>query len=288
MILALTLGMGLLIGLSLGALGGGGSILTVPALVYVIGQGAKAATTSSLFIVGISSLIGALGHHRSGRVRWSTGLIFGVTGIAASLAGTAANRLVQPDVLLLAFAVLILVAAAGMFAKTRTPAHHAEPARTHVPAGTGVDPASPPGPSVLAPDLDQPAPRRAWNWRRAGKVLTAGLAVGFMTGFFGVGGGFVIVPALTLALGMAMPEAVATSLVVIAINSAAALAFRAGSAHFDWAVIAPFTAAAIAGSLAGKQVADRLNARTMTRAFAVLLVAVAVYTATQSVLGLLG
>lgn len=109
-----------------------------------------------------------------------------------------------------------------------------------------------------------------------------------MTGFFGVGGGFVIVPALTLALGLAMPEAVATSLVVIAINSGAALLARAGTAHLDWAVIVPFTIAAVAGSLAGKTVTDRLSARSLTRAFAVLLVAVAIYTATSSLVGLLG
>ena len=286
MILALTVGMGLLIGLSLGALGGGGSILTVPALVYVIGQGAKAATTSSLFIVGISALIAALGHHRSGRVRWATGLVFGITGIAASFAGTAANRLVQPNVLLLAFAVLILVAAAGMLAKTRAAARREAPDRSPTAVGAGARTAV--SPAQVA-EAEQPfASLRDWEWRRTGKVLAAGLAVGFMTGFFGVGGGFVIVPALTLALGMAMPEAVATSLLVIAINSGAALLFRAGSAHFDWGVIIPFTLAAIAGSLAGKKVADRLNARTMTRAFAMLLVVVAVYTATQSVMGLTG
>lgn len=283
MIPALTVGMGLLIGLSLGALGGGGSILTVPALVYVIGQGAKAATTSSLFIVGISALIGALGHHRSGRVRWSTGVVFGITGIAASFAGTAANRLVQPDVLLLAFAVLVVIAAAGMVGNGRKAARPSDPARTPVPAGgaTRADVDLPP-----PADGDRRSPLSGGNWQRAAKVLVAGLAVGFMTGFFGVGGGFVIVPALTLALGMAMPEAVATSLVVIAINSGAALLFRAGSAHFDWAVIVPFTLAAIVGSLTGKKVADKVNARALTRAFAVLLVAVAVYTATQSVIGL--
>ena len=281
MILALTIGMGLLIGLSLGALGGGGSILTVPALVYVIGQDAKAATTSSLFIVGISALIGALGHHRSGRVRWGTGVAFGLTGIAASFAGTAANRLVQPDVLLLAFSVLIVIAAAGMFSKSRKAAQRKDPARALVPAG-GSTPAGAEPPA----DAEKRSVGSGWTWPRVAKVLAAGLAVGFMTGFFGVGGGFVIVPALTLALGMAMPEAVATSLVVIAINSGAALLFRAGSAHFDWAVIVPFTLAAIAGSLTGKMVADKLNARTLTRAFAVLLVAVAVYTATQSVIGL--
>ena len=283
MIVGLTVAMGVLIGLSLGALGGGGSILTVPALVYVIGQGAKAATTSSLFIVGISSLIGALGHHRSGRVRWGTGLAFGITGIASSFAGTAANRLVPADVLLLAFAFLIVIAAAGMVTKTRAPAHTAEPVL--VGAALAPQPASPSTPTTEPGQIS--AGGRPRDWRRIGKVLAAGLAVGFMTGFFGVGGGFVIVPALTLALGLAMPEAVATSLIVIAINSAAALVFRAGSAHFDWGVIVPFTLAAVVGSLAGKTVADRLNARTLTRAFAVLLVAVALYTASQSVVGLL-
>jgi uncharacterized membrane protein YfcA len=285
-ILALAITMGLIIGLSLGALGGGGSILTVPALVYVIGQGAKAATTGSLFIVGISALIGALGHHRAGRVRWSTGVVFGVTGIAASFAGTAVNRLVPSDVLLLAFAVLILIAAAGMLSKTKSRAGSSDPAGSVTPAGACNDASADNEPVAEA---QQPrTSEAAWNWRRAGAMLSAGLAVGFMTGFFGVGGGFVIVPALTLALGMAMPEAVATSLVVIAINSGAALAFRAGSVDFDWAVILPFTAAAIAGSLAGKKVADRLSGTTLTRAFAALLVAVALYTATQSVMGLTG
>jgi uncharacterized protein len=282
--IAVSVALGLVIGLSLGALGGGGSILTVPALVYVVGQDARAATTSSLFIVGISALIGALGHTRSGRVRWGVGLVFGVTGIAASFAGTAVNRLVDPNVLLLAFAGLVLVAAAGMFAKSRASA----PARSDRSlVSTGGSAGDPP---AAAPDRggDTRLPARRLDLARAGKVLGAGLTVGFLTGFFGVGGGFVIVPALTLALGLAMPEAVATSLVVIAINSGAALLARAGTAHFDWAVIVPFTLAAIAGSLTGKKVADRLSARALTRAFAVLLVAVAIYTATSSIVGLLG
>ncbi|MGZ4659456.1 MAG: sulfite exporter TauE/SafE family protein [Blastococcus sp.] len=277
MTLAVSIGLGLLIGVSLGALGGGGSILTVPALVYVVGQDARAATTSSLFIVGISALIGSLGHARSGRVRWDVGVIFGLTGIAASFAGTALNRLVDPNVLLLAFAGVVLVAAAGMFGKSRAPDRN----RELVTAGGAA--AGPPPPE----DAGAGTTRR-WDRGRVGKVLAAGLAVGFMTGFFGVGGGFVIVPALTLALGLAMPEAVATSLVVIAINSGGALLARAGTAHFDWAVIVPFTLAAIAGSLTGKKVADRLSAKSLTRAFAVLLVAVAVYTATSSIIGLLG
>ncbi len=263
MIVAATLGLGLLIGLSLGALGGGGSILTVPALVYVIGQDARAATTSSLFIVGITSVIAALGHARSGRVRWGVGVAFGVTGIAAGFAGTAVNRLVDPDVLLLGFAAVIVVAAVGML------------------ANSGDEEPSPQG-----GDTSRPARRRTLV--RIGRIGGAGLLVGFMTGFFGVGGGFVIVPALTLALGMSMPLAVGTSLVVISINSAGALLARAGTADFDWAVILPFTLAAIAGSLGGKKVADRVSERTLTRAFAVLLLGVAVHSATTSLVAILG
>ncbi len=264
MIVAAAIGLGLLIGLSLGALGGGGSILTVPALVYVIGQDARAATTSSLFIVGITAIIAALGHARSGRVRWGVGVAFGVTGIAAAFAGTAVNQLVDPDVLLLAFAGVIVVAAVGMLANSR---------------GEGTAP-------QRGGDAAQPARRHGPG--QIARIVGAGLLVGFMTGFFGVGGGFVIVPALVLALGLPMPQAVGTSLVVIAINSAGALLARAGTAEFDWAVIVPFTLAAIAGSLGGKMVADRVSSTTLTRAFAVLLLAVAVYTATSSLLSLLG
>ena len=263
MIVAAAIGLGLFIGLTLGALGGGGSVLTVPALVHVIGQDVRAATTSSLFIVGVSSVIAALGHARSGRVRWGVGAAFGATGLAAGVAGTAANQRVDPDVLLLSFAGVILVAAVGMLAN---------------------------GPSS---DTDggadrRPEAARRWTPGRIGKVVAAGLVVGFMTGFFGVGGGFVIVPALTLALGMSMPLAVGTSLVVISINSAGALLARAGTADFDWAVIVPFTLAAIAGSLGGKKVADRVSERTLTRAFAVLLLGVAVHSATTSLIALLG
>jgi uncharacterized membrane protein YfcA len=264
-IVAAAIGLGLFIGLTLGALGGGGSVLTVPALVHVIGQDVRAATTSSLFIVGVSSVIAALGHARSGRVRWGVGAAFGATGLAAGVAGTAANQLVDPDVLLLAFAGVILVAAVAMLAGDRNSGGDRRSDGTPAPAGA-----------------------RAWAPGRIAQVVGAGLVVGFMTGFFGVGGGFVIVPALTLALGMSMPLAVGTSLVVISINSAGALLARAGTADFDWAVIIPFTLAAIAGSLGGKKVADRVSERTLTRAFAVLLLGVAVHSGTTSLVAILG
>ena len=120
------------------------------------------------------------------------------------------------------------------------------------------------------------------------KVLLAGTAVGFLTGLFGVGGGFVIVPALTLVLGLSMPEAIGTSLLVIAINSAVALATRLGSSTIDWHVAIPFTVAAIVGVLVGKRIADRLDARRSLHWFAALLVGVAAYTAIQAGSKLLG
>jgi uncharacterized membrane protein YfcA len=108
--------------------------------------------------------------------------------------------------------------------------------------------------------------------------------VGFLTGFLGVGGGFIIVPALVLAIDMPMPIAVGTSLLIIAINSGASLAARTGHAHFDWPIIVPFTIAAMAASLAGKKIADQLPQTVTTRAFAVLILAVAAYTAGQALL----
>lgn len=254
MTLALTLLLGAVIGISLGALGGGGSILTVPALVYVLGESARSATTASLVIVGVTSVVGAIGHARAGHVRWRAGLTFGLVGVAASYAGTALNHHVDSNVLLLAFAGLMLVAAAAMLRR--------------------------------APDAEPAAEVAAGSVGTAVKVIAAGLAVGFLTGFLGVGGGFVIVPALVMALGFPMPVAVGTSLLVIALNCAAALGARAGQGSFDWAVIIPFTAAAVVASLAGGFIAERVNARTLTRAFAALLVVVAVYTAVRSALAL--
>ncbi len=281
MILALTAGLGLLIGLSLGALGGGGSILTVPALVYVIGQDAKAATTSSLFIVGLGALVGALGHHRSGRVRWGTGLAFGAAGIAAGFAGTALNRHVQPDVLLLAFAGLILVAAAGMFAKNRAAARRAEPSAALVAAGGDARNAVPPGPTAT-PDRES-APRRSPGRGRVAKVLAAGLAVGFLTGFFGVGGGFVIVPTLVLVLAFPAREAVGTSLVVVSLASLLALVPSLRHGRVEWATALPFAAGGALGALLGSRISRRLPEVVVRRAFALALVALAAFVLSRNV-----
>lgn len=284
MSIALALIFGLIIGISLGALGGGGSILTVPVLVYVIGQTARGATTASLVIVGITALVGALGHARSGNVRWGAGITFGIIGVAASYLGTALNRQVSPNALLLAFAALMLIAAAAMLRRTRRSATATDPSPPPHPVGERDGDGGGIATAVSAP----PALTQTTKItpQVAVKVILASLVVGFLTGFLGVGGGFIIVPALVIALDFTMPVAVGTSLLVIALNSIAALAARSGNESFHWAVIVPFTAAAIVGSLAGKQVADKVSGTTLSRAFAGLLIAVAIYVGIRSGIGL--
>jgi uncharacterized membrane protein YfcA len=256
---ALALGLG--IGLSLGALGGGGSILTVPVLVFLLGLTAQEATTGSLVIVGVTAATAAVSHGRAGNTRWGTGLLLGLAGVPASIVGTAVNRAVAPSVLLLAFAALMVVAATGMLLRART--------------GPTAEP-EPGGGLAVRTRTSVPVVR----------VALAGLGIGFLTGFLGVGGGFVIVPALVVLLQFPMPVAVGTSLLVIALNSGVALLDRAGgSAHFAWSVIVPFTLAAIAGSVGGKRVAGSVDPRTLTRAFALLLLAVAAYVVAKTLLG---
>ncbi len=274
--LLLALPLGLIIGLSLGALGGGGSILTVPALVYLLGQDPRVATTSSLLIVGLTSLIALIPHARAGRVRVAQGLVFGGLGTAGSFAGSRLSVVVSPPVLLAAFAVLMLVVAAVMLRRVARP----EPDAT---------PDSEPGPGG-ASGRDPTAPWRSFaaDPRRLAKVVVTATAVGLLTGFFGVGGGFALVPALVLALGFSMPVAVGTSLLVIAVNSATALAARAHIAsELDWPLIAAFTGAAVVGSLLGSRAVSRVSPRRLQQAFAVLLVVVALYTGAQSALTLI-
>ncbi|WP_395727311.1 sulfite exporter TauE/SafE family protein [Nakamurella sp.] len=266
---------GALIGLSLGALGGGGSILTVPALVYLVGMDTRAATTGSLVIVGVTAVFGMLAHRRDGHVRILQGVVFGLVGAAGAVAGTRLSLAVPPDVLLAGFSVLMLAVAAIMLTRRR------------VPAGGG-------GPSMAEPvPFDVPIiafkPRFICACPRAAKVVVAALAVGLMTGFFGVGGGFLVVPALVLALDFPMPVAVGTSLLVIAMNSATSLVARAGSGiEIDWTVIAVFTGAAVIGSLLGARIVTKVRPQTLQTAFAGLIIAVGLYTAARSIPALLG
>ena len=264
--------LGFAIGFALGALGGGGSILAVPALVYAAGQTASDATTTSLLVVAGASAFGLVGHWRAGRVRWASGGVFGLVGIGGSILGTVINRRLDDDALLAAFAALVLVAAWRMVT--------ACPSCTRVGEADAVT-ETPNGGDVRL--LTHSAPL---TMDQLIVAVLAGTAVGFLTGLFGVGGGFVIVPALTLALGFSMPHAVGTSLLVITINALVALVARGGPGAVEWSVALPFVIAAFGGVSAGVRAADRLPARSLLRWFAALLVAVALFTGGQAAAGL--
>ncbi|MDQ6875066.1 MAG: sulfite exporter TauE/SafE family protein [Actinomycetota bacterium] len=241
-------GLGLLIGLLLGLLGGGGSIMAVPALVYGAGMPLSSAVPTSLVVVGLSSAGAVLPRVRSGQVEWSTAGVFGAAGAAAAFAGAAVNRLLAPRLVLAGFAVLMVAAGAQML-RAQTPR-----------SASGR----------------RPAGGKPWR-SYLPRVLGAGFAVGFLTGLFGIGGGFLIVPALVLVLGVPMEVAIGTSLLVIVITSAAGFVAHTGHARLDFAVTAAFTLAAVAGSLAGALVSRRVAAGRLRRWFAYLVFAVAAY-----------
>ncbi|MBW4043188.1 MAG: sulfite exporter TauE/SafE family protein [Acidobacteria bacterium] len=267
--LALAIPLGLIVGVSLGALGGGGSILTVPALVYLLGQSPKSATTSSLLIVGATTLIGMLPHLRAGRARLGQGLVFGLLGVVGTSVGSFLATGIPSKVLLLAFAGLMLVVAGLMTRRRR-----AEAQRT----GTSAAPTTPAGPIIAVSPF-------ACDCRRLAVLLLTATGVGLLTGFFGVGGGFAVVPALVLALRLPMPVAVGTSLVVITVNSATALVSRLSHGiHLDWSLIGLFAGAAVVGSLLGSRITSRVAPGRLNLWFTVLLVAVAFSTLTRTLL----
>jgi hypothetical protein len=273
-------GLGVLIGLFLGGLGGGGGVLVVPALVYLLGQTAQNATTSSIIIVGLTAVAATIARIRSGLVDWRTGLAFGVVGIPTAYLGTLLNHHVPQRILLLAFAVLTIAAAVAMLLDNRGPA---TPDPGGDPSDTGAlpDPSTSSGTGTLL-DTRSATRTRAEIVALVSKVLVCGLAVGFLTGFLGVGGGFLVVPALVIALRMPMTYAIGTSLMIVALNSVSSLVSRIGVAEFEWKVLVPFTLAAIVASVAGKRLADRLSGTVLTRSFAIMLVLVGALVGAQS------
>ena len=265
MTLAVIVIAGALIGLSLGALGGGGSILTVPVLVYGLGQSAAQATTGSLAVVGITSLVGAVTAYRAGKVLLTRGLAFGAVAIGGAAAGARVSGLVSGPALLAVFAALLLVVA-GVMAARQLWSRRGQPGQR---AESRID-----DPIITF------SPSFACQCPRALKVLAAATVVGLLTGFLGVGGGFLVVPALVLALGLPMGYAVGTSLVVIAITSASALAVRAGAGISpSWGVVALLTAVAVTGGWAGARLTARTGTSKLQAAFTILLLLVAGYTA---------
>ncbi len=238
------------IGLSLGLIGGGGSILTVPILVYFLGVEAHEAVGMSLAVVGATSLFGAYLHYKRGFVDFSSATLFGLSGIFGAFLGSPLTKLVAPAVLLLIFGVLMFVVAISMLWRKKYTADKT------------------------------PSKRVLW------KALAAGFGVGVLTGFLGVGGGFLIVPALVMFGGLAMKEAIGTSLFVIFLNCVAGLIGHASQSHFDWRLTFLVIVLAVGGAGFGTILSQRLAANRLQKMFAVLVLAVSVFLFAKNYAGL--
>jgi len=228
------------IGLTLGLLGGGGSILTVPALVYIIGQTPQVAVTASLIIVGANSLLGACFHRAQGTLNWHVALLFGGVGMVAAYFSAGVSHLLSSTLLLVLFALLMLVVGGLMI--FRNGSHDG-----------GHD-------------------KHGWL-----VTVLAGLVVGVLTGFLGVGGGFLIVPALVMLVGLPMRQAVGTSLVVIAMNSLAGILGHISQTQLDYMTIGLFVIAGMAGTFVGTWLARRIQAEHLRRAFAAFIILLAIF-----------
>ena len=303
MTLLLALVAGALIGLSLGALGGGGSILAVPVLVYALDQSPAQATTGSLVVVGVTSLVSAVAAYRSGNVLLARGVTFGLVALGGAAAGAKLSAHVSEPVLLAAFALLMLLVGGLMAVRQVRTRHDRAPdhARELEPAAAASDQPGAPAttrpadtPAAEAPPssrtrvmLDDPiitfSPTFACQCPRALKVLITATVVGLLTGFLGVGGGFLVVPALVLALSLPMGYAAGTSLVVISMTSALALGVRAGVGSTpDWGVVLALTVASALGGLLGARLSARTDTARLSAAFTVLVLGVAVSTAARA------
>jgi hypothetical protein len=231
----------MVVGVALGLLGGGGSILTVPILIGLLGVPAKEAIATSLLVVGITSAAALWPHARAGRVAWRTGALFGAAGMVGAFAGGRLAALVPASWLLVGFAVMMLATAIAMLRAK-------------------------PGAPTTPPRRELPL----------AKVLVEGSLVGLVTGLVGAGGGFLVVPALVLLGGMSMERAVGTSLVVIAMKSFAGLAGHLGHTPIDWALAFAASGAAVFGSVIGGRFVARVRSSALRRGFGWFVAAMAV------------
>lgn len=236
--------LGAVIGATLGVLGGGGSILTVPIFVYVLGFSPKDAIAMGLAVVGVTSLVGAAGHWRAGNVNLRVAAVFGAVAMIGTYAGARLSVLLAGATQLAIFALVMLVAAVFMFRGSR-------------PAAAGPA-AAPSGRRVVA------------------FVVGEGLAVGLLTGLVGVGGGFLIVPALVL-LALPIGQAVGTSLAIIATNCAVGFYGYLGHVSLDWRAVALVAGGTIPGMALGVHLHRQIPQRALRRGFAVFLLFVAVF-----------
>ncbi len=244
------------IGISLGLLGSGGSVLTVPVLVYLVGQDEKVAIAGSLFIVGSIALAGSLQFLRANLIQWRSVGIFGVPGMAGTWFGAFLAGWIPGITQLALFAVVMLLASWLM---------------------------------LRPPNLDNAdkVPRAAW------KIAIDGLVVGVITGLVGVGGGFLIVPALVLLGGLTMHQAVASSLVIIAMKSFSGFykyldVLGQQGLELDWPTLILVAGLGIAGSFAGSFLAKRVPQQKLKTGFGYFLIVMAAYILIRSVPGALG
>lgn len=239
--LALAALLALVVGVTLGLLGGGGSILTLPMLVYVVHVADKPAIASSLFVVGVTSLVGAVSHARAGNVRMGVGLLFGTAGMGGAVAGSYVAHLLPGQLLLVGFAAVMFATSLAMM-------------RGRKGDGEGT------GHISLA------------------KAIAIGAAVGFVSGLIGAGGGFLIVPALTLAGGLGMRHAIGTSLLVITMQSAAGfVGHLVNHTPVPWTLVLVVAAASVVGSLVGARIARHIPPARLRSGFAWLVLAMAVF-----------
>lgn len=248
------------IGMAVGLLGGGGSILTTPLLVYVVGFDAKQAITASLFVVAVTSLFGLIGHARAGRVIWRTGLLFGAAGMVGAFIGGQIGQHLPGPLLLAAFSVMMGVTAVAMIRGRRQVKGH--------------------GPHKGLPLF---------------RILLDGLVVGLVTGIVGAGGGFLVVPALALLGGLAMPNAVATSLLVVAMKSFSGflgylLTFGNGSivslnpeTEINWPITLIITTGAVVGALIGSRLVGKIHPDLLRKAFGWFVLVMAVFILSQQI-----
>jgi uncharacterized membrane protein YfcA len=242
---------GLVTGIVLGIFGSGGSIVTTPALLYLLHVEPKSAIAMSLGIVAVTATITALQHWRAGNVNMKVTAVFGLFGVVGTYAG-ARLGVITPVVIQLTLFALVMYAAAWKMLK---------PSRPHRSVGAAA---------VEVAEVCT-----------SGKCMTHialhGVVVGVLTGLVGVGGGFLIVPALVLLSGLPMKQAIGTSLAIVSLKSVAGFAGYAGEVPIDYSLMGIFTAVAVAGSVAGTRLAHHLSPEMLKKAFAVFLFFVASY-----------
>jgi len=253
----LAIGSGAVVGGALGLLGGGGSILAVPLLLYVVGvPSTHVAIGTSAMAVGVNAIANLMAHSRGGHVKWPCAATFAVAGLGGAALGAALGKQVDADRLEFLFGLVMFAIAASMLIPRK---------------------------SVGDPDV-------RINPAIAVKLLVIGVIVGFLSGFFGIGGGFLIVPGIMLGSGMAMLNAIGSSLLSVGVFGLTTAASYAASDLIDWRITTFFVAGGIAGGLLGTLAARRLSARraTLNRIFAVVVILVGAFVTWRSAMRAFG